>query len=437
MSRRPATLHVEIVDVDAQGLGVASAEARTVRVKGALPGECLDVRVVGKRRGELVSVPERWAVRSEARVDPACPWFHRCGGCTLQHQSREAQLTLKEAHLFACLSAHKVVPCRIRPPVAGAGLFYRRKARLGVRYLTRRDVPELLVGFRESFGSRVARVDRCVVLAQPFADLLAPLKDTLATLSEPGMIPQVEIAAGDDDVQIIIRHLVALTDADIRALRAFETRSGAGVLLQSAGYDSLVTLDGTQPAPLSYRLERHGVCLEFHAPDFVQVNAEINELLIDHVMCGLSLNAGDRVLELFSGLGNFSLPMARRGAIIHGLEGDRDLVTRARQNATLNNLAQRARFSVADLYDAGLDLDGEAFDKVLVDPPRSGCGPALPALSRVGFERLVYVSCHPESFAADARVLVDAGYQLKDVGVFDMFPHTSHVETLGVFAPPG
>jgi 23S rRNA (uracil1939-C5)-methyltransferase len=434
VAKKPVLMTVEIADLDAQGRGVARFDDRTVRVKAALPGERLDVRVVGKRRGELMAVPQEWQVTSSQRQKPACAWFQRCGGCWLQHLTLQDQLTLKQQQLLDCLADAGVVPGRVRPAVAGSRLFYRRKARLGVRWLANGEPPELLVGFRESYGSRVARVGECVVLAPPFHRLLTPLRKVLSQISIPHAIPQLEIAVGDDTAQLILRHLEALTPSDVRTLESFEAASGVTIVLQSGGYDSLRRLDGSPPGALHYRLERHGLVLEFRADDFVQVNAEMNKKLIDQVLADLVLRSTDKVLELFCGIGNFSLPVARKGATVVGVEGSAELVARARCNASHNGLDSRTRFLLGDLYDDNYQFpDGERFNKALVDPPRTGCGAALASLCAARFERLVYVSCNPLSFAADARALIEAGYDLKEVGVFDMFPHTSHVEAISVF----
>jgi 23S rRNA (uracil1939-C5)-methyltransferase len=434
VAKKPKFMTVEIAEIDPQGRGVTRVDDRTVRVKAALPGERLDVRVVGKRGGEFMAVPHQWQVASPRREASPCAWFERCGGCWLQHLTKEDQLTLKQQHMLDCLADAGVVPERVRSAVAGSRLFYRRKARLGVRWLANGEPPELLVGFRESYGSRVARVGECVILAPPFHRLLTPLRKVLSEISIPHAIPQLEIAVGDDAAQLILRHLEPLTSADVRLLEAFESRSRVTTLLQSGGYDSVRRLDGSPPEPLHYRLERHGLVLEFRAEDFVQVNAEMNEKLIDQVLGDLALGPTDQVLELFCGIGNFSLPVARKGATVLGVEGSAELIARARRNASLNGLDTRARFLLGDLYDDNYELpNGGQFNKALVDPPRTGCGAALPSLCAAGFERLVYVSCNPQSFAADARALIEGGYNLKDVGVFDMFPHTSHVETIGVF----
>ena len=445
MAKRPKFLTVDVIDLDPQGRGVARWDDRTVRVKGVLPGERLDVRVVGKRQGEFMAVPQQWQIGSPRRQEAACAWFHDCGGCWLQHLTLNDQLALKQQHLLDCLGDADVVPDRVRPPVAGPRLFYRRKARLGVRWLARNEPPELLVGFRESYGSRVARVAECAILAPPFNDLLTRLKQTLSRISIPGEIPQLEIAVGDSSAQLIVRHLVPLAPSDVRLLAAFEADTGVAILLQSAGYDSLRQLDGSLPEALHYRLEHYGLVLEFRADDFVQVNAAMNEKLIGQVLADLAPRTSDLVLELFCGIGNFSLPLGRSGANVVGVEGSAQLVARARRNASLNNLDRRVSFINGDLFDAGFRPPATApaampaaagqFNKALVDPPRTGCGAALPSLCAQGLERLVYVSCNPESFAADARVLIGAGYRLKEVGVFDMFPQTSHVETLGVFTP--
>jgi 23S rRNA (uracil1939-C5)-methyltransferase len=437
MSKRqgPRVVDLEIESLGADGFGVAQFERRPVHVKGALPGEVVSARVVRRRRGSWYALPEQWLVTVGSHATPACEAFMRCGGCSMQHLTIAAQLDLKQQWLIDQLDAAAVVAGCVLPPVRGPQYYYRRRARLAVRSV--RDTGELLVGFRESFGNRVARLKSCCVLTPPFSNELPALADLIAGLDARETIPQIEVAAGDDAAALIIRHVEPFSAADRSAIETYQRATNIRVLCQPEGYDSIVDLAGAPAALLSYRLDGFGVSLQFHAADFIQVNAAVNADLVSTAIGWLDVRAGDRVVDLFCGIGNFTLPLARRGATVLGLEGADELVQRGRDNAQRNGVSQRVRFETADLYAQPLDgsvvsaLDGVA--KVLLDPPRTGAGAVLSAIAASKVERIAYVSCHPVSFARDAAQLRKAGFALAKVRVFDMFPHTTHVETLGVF----
>jgi 23S rRNA (uracil1939-C5)-methyltransferase len=424
-------LDVAVTTLGAALEGVTEAEGRDVRIRGALPGEELTVEVVRRHRGRWHARPVEWQRRSAARAEPVCSAFHECGGCAAQHVAGADQLAWKQEQLLTLLESAGLQPRRLRAPVPGPRYYYRRKARLGVRHLA--DKQEVLVGFREAFGSRIARVGGCPVLVRPLAELLPALAALVNRLSVRHAVPQLEVAAGDDRKVVIVRHLESLTDSDRLELARFEAEQGIDVLLQSAGYESITTLQGAPPRLLHYRLDEFGVALAFGPADFVQVNARVNERLVRAAVSGLALRPADRVLDLFCGIGNFTLPIARSGTRITGLEASPALVARARHNARCNGLDALATFEVVDLYQCDAAAIGQGFDKVLLDPPRSGIGSALELLSGPRVERVVYVSCHAGSFVKDARALVGAGYAFSEVGLFDMFPHTAHVETMGVF----
>jgi 23S rRNA (uracil1939-C5)-methyltransferase len=435
MSRRRAhrSIDLEIESLGSDGFGIARFERRPVHVKGVLPGDVVTGRVVRRRQGAWYALPEDWLVRADGRVRPPCPVFMQCGGCSMQHLPRSLQLDLKQQWLLAQLAALDVAVGCVLAPVAGPQYHYRRRARLAVRSIRDRD--ELLVGFRESFGSRVARAQTCSVLVEPFARELPALAALIGGLDAREAIPQIEIAAGDDAAALVVRHLEPLTAADLRAITVYQRRSPKRVLLQSGGYDSIVDVDGAPAPPLCYRLDRHGVALKFQPTDFVQVNAAINEMLVGNALAWLQPTGRDRIVDLFCGIGNFALPLAMRGARVVGFEGADELVSRARANARVNGLAARTRFASADLYKSAAEVsDGlAAANKVLLDPPRTGAGAVLSAVIDAPVERIAYVSCHPGSFARDAARLVEAGFALTRLRTFDMFPQTTHVETLALF----
>jgi 23S rRNA (uracil1939-C5)-methyltransferase len=431
----PRIVDLEIETLGADGYGVARFERRPVHVKGTLPGEVVSARIVRRRHGSWYALPQEWLVAAGTRAQPACAAFMHCGGCSMQHLTRLDQLALKQRWLLDQLTAAGVVAHGLEDPVTGPQYFYRRRARLAVRSV--RDTGELLVGFRESFGNRVARLQSCCVLVPELSNEISTLAKMIAALDARESIPQIEVAAGDSGAALILRHVKPLTDRDCRALAAFQRGTQTRVLCQSAGYDSVVDLQGNPAELLCYRLDRFGVTLSFHPADFIQVNAAINADLVANACMWLAPTAADVVVDLFCGIGNFTLPLARSGATVCGLEGAQELVERGRLNAQRNGLARRAEFAAVDLYASSpaaelTDRIGAA-TQVLLDPPRTGGGPILPLLARSKVERIAYVSCHPVSFAHDAAVLAKAGFRLSRIRIFDMFPHTTHVETLGLF----
>ena len=434
MARRkrwPPEIAVSIGDLDVEGLGTARFGERPVGVKNALPGESVTARVVTKRAGRLLAVAETIDDPATYRVEPFCGHFPRCGGCSFQHWHYERQLAFKHELLVEALREHGVIPDALDAPRHTISRGYRRRARLGVRWLEKAG--RVYVGFRESFGSYVADMESCPALAPPLADLIEPLRSLVTALSHPHRIPQIELAAGDAHAAIVIRHLEPFSNADLDRLRSFADTWNVWVYGQAAGYDSVVRLfpAGTPDALLSYRNDEYDLDFSFSPTDFVQVNAATNLALTRGVVDSLELGDGDRVLDLFCGLGNFTLPIARAGVSVHGLELSASAVDMARHNARGNDLARLATFAVANLHERHPE-DLAAYDKVVLDPPRSGAGPCLAELAQPA-RRIVYVSCNPTTFASDASVLESVGFGLARAGVYDMFPHTGHVEVLGVF----
>lgn len=431
MSRRgPRQIDVTIESLSEEGLGYGRFEDREVLTRNALPGETVNAVVRKRRRGVWYAAAQTPAVVSPRRRSAPCEFYPRCGGCVMQHLDYGAQLEHKTAVLKRQLADHGVTPRHQHSPVSGPRFYYRHKARLGVR----RVGEEVLAGFREGFSNRVVRMDDCMTLALPFARMLPDLRRTLGEMSQPGQLPQVELTAGDRAFAVIVRHLTELDDADHARLRGFARRSGMRVYLQPGGYDSVHLLNDSGHGPyLSYANPDFGLNYEFLPTDFTQVNPYVNRALVRAALLALAPWPGATAVDLFCGIGNFSLAMARQGLRVVGLESAPGAVSRARHNAAANGLAQRAEFAVADLYDgAGGELP--AADYLLLDPPRSGAGPNLERWAGpLRIEKIVYVSCNPRTFASDAARLAVLGYTLQEVGVFDMFPHTAHIETLGVF----
>ena len=434
----------DILDLSHDGRGVARREAghanagKTVFVAGALPGE----RVMAKQTARSRHFDEAETVEvlqaSPDRVDPRCPHFGVCGGCALQHLGESKQILAKQRVLLENFERiGHVTPGAVLPPLTGGAWHYRRKGRFSVRRVEKKD--KTLVGFRERDPRFVADLRECHTVVPAVGALVAPLSALVDGLHARREIPQIEFIVGDaqaafDGVALVVRHLQPLQAGDLDALRAFAERHRVALFLQPGGVDSVHPLWPQAPA-LSFRLAPWDVELAFRPLDFIQVNASLNEAMIARTFELLDLQPGDRVLDLFCGLGNFTLPMARLVAGVAGVEGEATLVARARENAQRNGLAN-ASFHAADLTrdQRGTPWMRQGFDKLLLDPPRSGAIDVLRQLPLENFGRIVYVSCHPASLARDAGYLVnERGWRLVSAGAMDMFPQTAHVESIALF----
>lgn len=426
-------LEARVVDLTHDARGVARIDGKAVFVRDALPGERVMIRRTGRHRGhdeaELVSVLEP----APGRVEPRCPHFGLCGGCALQHLEPDAQLAFKQAQLLANLERiGGVTPREVLPPLASPPWHYRRRARLGVKHVTKKG--RVLVGFRERSAPYVADLHECHVLVPPVGRLLDPLAALVQTLSIADRIPQVEVAVGENTCALVLRVLAPPDEADLERLRTFELEHRLHLYLQPGGIDSIAPLSGDAPVP-AYTLPEFDLRLEFLPSDFVQVNAELNARMVSQAMRLLAPSPGSTVLDLFCGIGNFSLAAARRAGRVVGIEGDAGLVARAARNAQLNRIGN-TEFHAADLAGHCGDFPwaGERYDRVLLDPPRAGAREILPLLARCDASCVVYISCHAGSLARDAGILVrDHGFALASAGVMDMFPHTTHVEAMAVF----
>lgn len=441
--RRPGTEgEIEITALADDGRAVGHLEGKVVFVAGALPGERVRVAFERTRRHfDHARVVEVLAA-SPDRVEPPCRHFGVCGGCSLQHLRPEAQVAAKQHLLEEKFERFG----RIRPetwlaPLAGESLHYRRSARLGVR-----DVPKkggIIIGFRERRSHFLTPLDACPVLDVRASSRLPALREAVSRLSCRGRVPQIEVACGDEECAFVLRHLVPLTEADRDVLREFGRSEGVRIYTQAGGPATVKSLWPEAETPLFYDLPAFGLRLGFRPTDFIQVNAEMNRALVSRAVELLAPGDGEEVLDLFCGLGNFTLAIARRapGARVTGLEADERLVEAARENARRGGI-ENAAFEAADLYDpAGVARVWERFQpgKLLIDPPRSGAIEVLKAMPEGGLpERIVYVSCNAATLARDAELLVNArGFRLKAAGVVDMFPNTSHIESVVLFVRDG
>ena len=405
-------------------------DGKVVFVEGALAGEVVEVAVARGKASYDVGRATAILRAAPGRVVPACPHFGVCGGCAAQHADARTQMAAKQRSLEESLARiGRVQAESMLPIVYGLQWGYRNRARLSVRRVPKKG--GVLVGFRERRSTYVAEMNECRVLPEAVSRLIPALKDLIGQLSIPDRVPQVEVAVGDEATVLVFRHLLPLTDADRDRLAAFGREHGVHPWLQPGGPDSAHPLEPASPGELYYALPEFGVRIDFRPSEFTQVNLAANRILVSRAVRLLEPRPGERVADLFCGLGNFSLPLASRGAQVVGFEGSAPLVSRARENAARNGLV--AQFEAADLFKSSVNAYGP-FDKMLVDPPRDGAIHVVKSLPPAWPRRLVYVSCDPGTLARDAGILVHVqGFRLVAAGVVNMFPHTAHVESIAVF----
>ena len=428
-----------IESLDNEGRGIArSPEGKTVFVEGALPGEMVEYTVFRRKPRFEVAETKRVIIASAQRVEPKCPFFGRCGGCSMQHVDATAQAAIKQRVLEDALQhIANLRPEIVYPAIVGPAWGYRYRARISVRHVKKRG--EVLVGFHERRSSFIADMTSCEILAPHISAMLPRLRTLIGGMSIPDRLPQIEVAIGDTETVLVFRNLDAPTPANEDRFKAFAEAEGVQVWLQPAGPDTAYRLRPADAPPLSYRVPEFDLEFTFRPNDFTQVNAAINRVLLRRAMRLLDPQPGERIGDLFCGLGNFSLPIARRGATVVGVEGSNAMVARASHNAHVNGLEACTEFYVANLYEATEDSIAALghLDKLLIDPPREGAIAVVKALGDDVPQRIVYVSCSPATLARDAEVLVNhKGYRLKGAGIANMFPHTSHVESIALFERP-
>ncbi|MFV0284097.1 MAG: 23S rRNA (uracil(1939)-C(5))-methyltransferase RlmD [Castellaniella sp.] len=437
----PILLSLNVESLDLEGQGIAHHEGKVVFIEGALPGERVLARVTRRKPSFDKAKVERVLRPSAQRARPPCPHFGVCGGCAMQHFEPAAQMAIKQRALEDAL-AHigKVRSAQILPALQGPTSGYRHRARLSVRLVPKKG--GMLVGFRERASSYVADMQSCLVLPPHVSALLMPLRDLIGGLSRPDRMPQIEVAVGDESTVFCLRHLEPLTPSDLERLRDFGVRHRIDWWLQPKGPETAHPLDPARADTLAYALPAYGLRMHYRPTDFTQVNPHINQVLVARALSLLDVQPDDRVADLFCGLGNFSLPLATQGRAVVGIEGSAALVSRAREDAVRQGLADKAAFTELNLFEVDADwLRGLGhFDRMLIDPPREGAlavAQALAALTPAQRpRRVVYVSCNPATLARDAGVLHHVGgWTLKAAGAVNMFPHTAHVESISVFEP--
>lgn len=431
----PVTLSID--SLNAEGRGVArNAAGKVAFVDGALAGERVEAVVV--RSKPAFDLMQTHAVRqpSSGRRTPRCRYFGLCGGCATQHADARTQMAAKQRGLEDCLERiGKLRPQSLLPILYGPEWGYRHRARLTARWVPKKG--GVLVGFHERRSHYAVDMESCEVLPIAVAALIRPLRDLVASLSVRARLPQIEVAVGDATIALVFRHLDALTPEDEARLREFAQHHGIWAWLQPGGLDTVRPFHPAAAPDLGYALPEFDVRIAFSPIDFTQVNPAMNRALVHRALNLLAPAPGERVADLFCGLGNFSLPIARCGATVVGLESSASLVARARENARANGLGEdQVTFREANLYaDVAAPLAQQGpFDKLLIDPPRAGAIEVVKALPADWPRRIVYVSCDPATLARDANVLVNVkGFRLEAAGVVNMFPHTAHVESIALF----
>ncbi|MFT3960412.1 23S rRNA (uracil(1939)-C(5))-methyltransferase RlmD [Propionivibrio sp.] len=424
-----------IESLDHEARGITRLEGKTVFVEGGLPGERVEYSCYRKKPTYEIARIDRVVTPSASRVEPKCPHFGVCGGCSMQHLEASAQVAAKQRLLEANLwHLGRLVAGQIYAPIHGAPWGYRFRARLSARLVPKKG--GMLIGFHERKSSYVADMRQCPNLPPHVSDLLVPLRELVAALSISTAMPQIEVAVGETMTALVLRILEPINAADEGMLRDFADRHGIVFYLQPKGPASVYRFYPLDERRLSYLLPDYGIEHAFSPTEFTQVNHAINRVLVRRAMTLLDPQPGERIVNMFCGLGNFTLPIARSGARVVGIEGSPELVRRAAENAAANGLADRVEYSVANLFETtpeSLAALGR-FDKMLIDPPREGAAELVKAIGEDGPPRIVYVSCSPATLARDAAILAhQKGYRLSGAGVVNMFPNTSHVESIALF----
>lgn len=424
-----------ITDLSHDNRGVSKTDGKTVFISNALPGEEVRYKVVKKHRKFDDGVALQILQPSAKRVQPDCKHYELCGGCSAQHMLHEAQIAHKQQLLIQHLQHFgQVTAAELLPPLLGPQWHYRNKARLGVRYVKKKE--KVLVGFRETNGRYIADIQQCPVLHPSVGKRIDELAELVERLSCYQDIPQIEVAISDETTALIFRHMKPLTEQDLQCLREFGEQRQFWIYLQPKGPKTIHKLwPEDEQNLLSYELQQYNIRFEFHPSDFTQVNPQLNEMMVHQALSLLDPQANDQVLDLFCGLGNFSLALAKHVETVVGVEGSEEMVQRASHNAAHNHI-RNTEFFCANLMEDWTHLPWAKmkYHKLLLDPPRSGTQAIVEQIEHLAPQTITYVSCNPATLARDAGILVnDKGYQLAKAGIMDMFPHTSHVESIALF----
>lgn len=426
-----------IDNLDAFGQGVARLNGKTYFVTDALPGETVTLKITEDNRKYAKGLAVKRANDSSERVAPVCPHFGVCGGCQQQHISARLQRTSKSAALSHLFSKEIGVPVVISEPLFADDYHYRRRARLGLQF--QRKQRHLQMGFRQAGSNDLVEIKQCPVLRSELEELIEPLRLCLSTLSIVAQLGHVDLVLADNGPLLVLRHLAPLNDRDVQSLLSFAQiqqvtvylLDNEGQLLKLTGSDPYYLLE--QPPELKQLAEIKPLRLQFEPQGFIQVNGRLNQMMVAQALSWLDIQPQDRVLDLFCGIGNFTLPIAQRAASVVGVEGVVQLVEQGQNNAQHNGLCN-VQFYHANLADnSDKRWLAEGFDKILLDPARAGAQEIMPEIVKLAAKRVVYVSCNPVTLARDSKILLDSGYSLAELRMLDMFPQTGHLESMALF----
>ena len=435
----------QVESLDHEGRGVAHVDGKTIFIDGALPYETVVYSAYRKKSSYENANTSQVLKESFLRTQPRCPHYGTCGGCSMQHVEFSAQVAVKQRVLEDNLARiGRVKPQQVLTPIAGPAWHYRHRARMSARLVEKKG--GVLVGFHEKRSTYITDMRECHILPRHISDLIMPLREMIYKLSINNRMPQVELAVGDKVDILVFRNMEAINDADHALLRAFSDAHGSKerplqMWLQPKGPDTCYPVYPLDAPKLTYSLPEYRVEMPYYPTEFTQVNPEINAVMVSRALKFLDPRPGERIADMFCGIGNFTLPIARSGAEVHGMEGSQPLVKRAVENATHNGLQDKVSYEMANLFEVTEESFAALgrFDKMLVDPPRDGAVQLLKAITEdTAPKRIVYVSCNPATLARDANVLVHTkGYTLKAAGIINMFPHTAHVESVAWFEKTG
>lgn len=435
MNQSHKTYHTAITQLSHDGRGIGVTQNKVALIDFALPDEHVEFQITKKHSRFIEGYATNIDNKNPMRIKPQCDYFQQCGGCRLQHIDQQTQLEIKQKMLLEQLQHFgKTAPQTILPPIAATPWHYRHKARLGIRYVANKK--SVLVGFREYLGRFLTDMDHCEILHPKASALIKPFRDCLLTLEAKSHISQAEIAVDDKRLAIVLRHLLPLSPQDESILVTFAKNHDLDLFLQPKGLDSVHRIwpqDGDEL--LHYTLAPWNIRLAFAVTDFTQINPAINLAMLSKAIEYLDLSTQDTVLDLFSGIGNFTLPIAQLAHSVCAVEVIPEMIERGKYNARWNNLAN-IEFFVANLQQSPLagPWYNRKYNKILIDPPRTGALDVVKNIQPLQAQKIVYVSCNPATLARDSQILVHQhGYQLSYAGIIDMFPQTLHTEALAVF----
>lgn len=426
-------IELDINKLSQEGRGLAEYQGKKVFVLNALPGEKVLAKVYKQNSRYFEAKTQQVLSASSSRIAAICPHFGECGGCQLQHLSSHDQIKIKQQALEQSLSHLNITPLNWAAPLRGESRGYRFKARLGVRVVPQKG--GTLVGFRECHSNKIVEMSSCEVLHPRVGQNIEGLKQLIDSLAIKSHIPQIEVSAGDQEVALVFRHLEDFPESDLLKIQSFCEQHQLSFYCQPKGPDTVHKIWPQNSESLQYHLKDNQVSIDFHPLDFTQVNPVMNQKMITQALDWLQLTDQDNVLDLFCGLGNFTLPMARLANSVVGVEGETRMVEKAKHNAMINHI-ENVAFYANDLFQPTIQADwlAKKYNVLVLDPPRSGAQEIVSKIEQFNVERILYVSCQPSTFVRDCAHLVqEKGYVLEKLGIMDMFPQTKHLETMGLF----